>query len=142
MAPEILLHKRYGRAVDWWSFGVFIYVMLFGRYPFSGDDEHEILEAIMSDAAQYPQNMPPEISSIMKSLMHKNPARRLGGGVEDAAEVKQHPYFANIDWDALYHKQINPPFMPNIVCLYTNYYRNRLLMCPILILNLHRKSQI
>ncbi|RKO95232.1 kinase-like protein, partial [Caulochytrium protostelioides] len=28
MAPEILLNNRYGRAVDWWSFGVLIYVML------------------------------------------------------------------------------------------------------------------
>lgn len=31
MAPEILLSNRYGRAVDWWSFGVLIYVMLMGR---------------------------------------------------------------------------------------------------------------
>ena len=31
MAPEILLNRRYGLSVDWWSFGVFIYVMLVGN---------------------------------------------------------------------------------------------------------------
>jgi serine/threonine protein kinase len=30
MAPEILMNRRYGVAVDWWSFGILIYVMLVG----------------------------------------------------------------------------------------------------------------
>ena len=30
MAPEILMNRRYGVGVDWWSFGVLIYVMLVG----------------------------------------------------------------------------------------------------------------
>lgn len=31
MAPEILLEQKYGRAVDWWAFGVLIYEMLLGQ---------------------------------------------------------------------------------------------------------------
>lgn len=31
MAPEILLEHRYGRAVDWWAFGVLLYEMLLGQ---------------------------------------------------------------------------------------------------------------
>ena len=31
MAPEILAEKPYGRAVDWWSFGVLIYEMVLGK---------------------------------------------------------------------------------------------------------------
>ncbi|KAJ3055747.1 Serine/threonine kinase, partial [Quaeritorhiza haematococci] len=31
MAPEILLEKPYGRAVDWWALGVLIYEMLLGQ---------------------------------------------------------------------------------------------------------------
>lgn len=26
--------------------------------------------------------------------------------------MKEHPFFASIDWDLLYHKQITPPFKP------------------------------
>lgn len=31
MAPDILSEKPYGRAVDWWAFGVLIYEMLLGQ---------------------------------------------------------------------------------------------------------------
>lgn len=34
MAPEILMEKPYGRAVDWWSFGVLIYEMIMGKVLF------------------------------------------------------------------------------------------------------------
>ena len=39
MAPEILLNKKYGKAVDWWSFGVILYELLFGIPPFYGSNE-------------------------------------------------------------------------------------------------------
>ena len=31
MAPEIILNKGYGKAVDWWSLGILIYEMIAGR---------------------------------------------------------------------------------------------------------------
>ncbi|GAU98662.1 hypothetical protein RvY_09779-2 [Ramazzottius varieornatus] len=34
LAPEILDDADYGRAVDWWAFGVVMYEMLCGRLPF------------------------------------------------------------------------------------------------------------
>jgi hypothetical protein len=49
--------------------------------------------------------------------LNKNPARRLGGGVEDANEVRRHPYFAGVDWNALFSKTMTPPFIPTIVIL-------------------------
>ncbi|KAI8926555.1 kinase-like domain-containing protein [Entophlyctis helioformis] len=114
MAPEILMNRRYGLAVDWWSFGVLIFVMLVGRYPFHGEDENDILEAILADAIDYPTNMPRITLSLLQSLMNKVPSRRLGGGSADAEEVKRHPYFANVDWDAVLRKEHAPPFVPTI----------------------------
>ena len=29
-------------------------------------------------------------------------------------ELKAHPFFRSIDWDQLYMKEIDPPFVPNI----------------------------
>ena len=35
MAPEILQNLSYTTAVDWWSLGVLLFVMLVGHYPFN-----------------------------------------------------------------------------------------------------------
>ncbi|KAJ3203955.1 Serine/threonine kinase [Entophlyctis luteolus] len=115
MAPEILNQKdRYGRAVDWWSFGILIYVMLVGKYPFRGDEEGDILEAIMSDAIDYPPNMPHETLSLIQGLLKKDPKVRLGGGRLGAEEVKRHPYFQGQDWEGFMERRVVPPWKPVI----------------------------
>lgn len=68
MAPEILLEQRYGRAVDWWAFGILIYEMLLGQAPFRGDDEDEIFDAILEDEPLYPIHMPPDSVSILHKV--------------------------------------------------------------------------
>ncbi|KAM9949963.1 hypothetical protein ACTFIT_011188 [Dictyostelium discoideum] len=42
LAPEVLLGKGYGKAVDWWSFGTLVYEMLSGLPPFYSQDVREI----------------------------------------------------------------------------------------------------
>lgn len=37
---------------------------------------------------------------------------RLGGGKDDAEEVKGHPFFECLNWDDLYDLKITPPFIP------------------------------
>ena len=51
------MENKYGRAVDWWAFGVLIYEMLLGQSPFRGDDEDEIFDAILEDEILYPVNI-------------------------------------------------------------------------------------
>jgi len=47
-------------------------------------------------------------------LLVKDPAQRLGCGKEGISVVKQHPFFANIDWKKLYAKKIKPPIVPQV----------------------------
>ncbi|KTW27139.1 protein kinase C-like protein [Pneumocystis jirovecii RU7] len=115
MAPEILYEQPYGRAVDWWAFGVLIYQMLLGQSPFRGEDEDEIFDAIQSDEPLYPIHMPRESVSILQRLLTKDPDRRLGSGPSDALEVMAHPFFRNINWDDIYHKRVHPPYFPKVV---------------------------
>lgn len=65
---EILLEQRYGRAVDWWAFGVLTYEMLLGQSPFRGDDEDEIFDAILEDEPLYPITMPRDAVSILQKV--------------------------------------------------------------------------
>ncbi|KZS90541.1 hypothetical protein SISNIDRAFT_444049 [Sistotremastrum niveocremeum HHB9708] len=114
MAPEILLEQRYGRAVDWWAFGVLTYEMLLGQSPFRGDDEDEIFDAILEDEPLYPITMPRDAVSILQKLLTRDPARRLGSGKSDAEEIKRHAFFKDVNFDDVFHKRIQPPYCPTI----------------------------
>ncbi|PKS09300.1 hypothetical protein jhhlp_003914, partial [Lomentospora prolificans] len=114
MAPEILLDKKYGRAVDWWAFGVLIYQMLLQQSPFRGEDEDEIYDAILSDEPLYPIHMPRDSVSILQKLLTREPDQRLGSGPTDAQEIMSQPFFRTINWDDIYHKRVQPPFLPTI----------------------------
>lgn len=115
MAPEILQYAPYGKAVDWWAFGVLLYQMLLRQSPFRGDgdgDEDEIFEAILNDEPLYPINMPRESVEILQKLLTRLPAHRLGSGKRDAEEVMMHPYFRNINFDDILHLRVDPPYLP------------------------------
>ncbi|KAF8319044.1 kinase-like protein [Clavulina sp. PMI_390] len=114
MAPEILLEQRYGRAVDWWAFGVLMYEMLLGQSPFRGDDEDEIFDAILEDDPLYPVTMPRDAVSILQKLLTRDPNRRLGSGQNDAEDIKAHPFFKDTNFDDVFHKRIPPPYYPQI----------------------------
>lgn len=43
--------------------------------------------------------------------MQKNKKERLGSQ-RDFEEVKNHPWFADVDWDAVLKKEVEPPFKP------------------------------
>ncbi|XJO75848.1 hypothetical protein BDV3_006463 [Batrachochytrium dendrobatidis] len=114
MAPEILSEKPYTRAVDWWAFGVLIYEMMLGQSPFKGEDEEEIFEAIMHSEINYPSHLARDAVSLLQKLLTKDPSKRLGSGKNDALDIKQHSFFAGVDWESLKHLEIPPPFIPTV----------------------------
>lgn len=114
MAPEILKEQRYGKAVDWWAFGVLLYQMLLGQSPFRGRDEDEIFNAILTDEPLYPIQMARESVEILQALLTRDPSKRLGGGPRDSQELKEHPYFRNINFDDVLALKVAPPYLPEI----------------------------
>ncbi|XP_043941567.1 serine/threonine-protein kinase N2 [Protopterus annectens] len=114
LAPEVLTETSYTRAVDWWGLGVLIYEMLVGESPFPGDDEEEVFDSIVNDEVRYPRFLSTEAISVMRRLLRRNPERRLGASERDAEDVKKHPFFRTVDWNALLAKKVKPPFVPTI----------------------------
>lgn len=112
MAPEIVNRKGHSFAADWWSFGVLMFEMLTGALPFQGANRKETMTQILKAKLGMPLNISPEAQALLRVLFKRNPANRLGsGGIE---EIKNHVFFATIDWDALYRKEIKPPFKPAV----------------------------
>merc|ERR1711916_373502 len=64
LAPEVLVGKGYGKAVDWWSFGTLMYEMLTGLPPFYSQDVQQMYKKIMSEELAIPENVSPEAKSI------------------------------------------------------------------------------
>ena len=50
------------------------------------------------------------------NIMYPNqqPAERMGSSAADAKEIKSHPFYQSINWDALCNKKIVPQFIPNV----------------------------
>ena len=61
-------------------------------------------------------NLPPyltqEARDLLKKLLKRNAASRLGAGPGDAGEVQAHPFFRHINWEELLARKVEPPFKP------------------------------
>lgn len=109
MAPEIVNKRGHSFAADWWSFGVLMFEMLTGTLPFQGANSKETMTQILKSKLGMPNNISPEAQSLLRLLFKRVPKNRIG-----SAEIKSHVFFATIDWDALYKKEIRPPFKPAV----------------------------
>lgn len=114
LAPEILNRTGHGRAVDWWSLGALLYEMLTGLPPFYSQNRNALFDRIRFGRLEFPAYLSANAVSLLSGLLTRDPLKRLGCGEGDAEEVKKHPFFAFIDWQALLKGRMKPPWRPNV----------------------------
>jgi len=91
LAPE-LVRKKYNAKADMWALGVLIFLMLYGKYPFDGNNTQEIVHEIMKKEIQWHKQRykySKEAVDFMKALLQRDPSKRL-----TAAEAIAHPWVA------------------------------------------------
>ncbi|KAL8848477.1 MAG: hypothetical protein Q9221_006529, partial [Calogaya cf. arnoldii] len=115
LAPEVLLDEQgYTTMVDFWSLGVLVFEMCCGWSPFYADDTQQMYKNIAFGKVRFPRDaLSNEGRNFVKGLLNRNPRHRLGA-VNDAEDLKVHPFFNDMDWDALANKRIVPPFKPQL----------------------------
>lgn len=115
LAPEVLLQQGHGKPVDWWSYGTLLYEMLVGIPPFYSDNIQEMYDMILHADLVLPDRLISiEAQDLLARLLERNPKKRLGSGSRGSDEIKQHPFFKDINWDAIYNKTIPAPFIPKL----------------------------
>ncbi|CAK9435764.1 uncharacterized protein LODBEIA_P04610 [Lodderomyces beijingensis] len=111
LAPELLLNQGYTRSVDWWTLGTLLYEMLTGLPPFYDSDLPTMYKKILQNPLRFPPFLEKtDAQDLLIKLLQKDPSKRL----DDAHEIKTHPFFKDIDWNKLLNKSYLPPFKPNV----------------------------
>ncbi|KAL4223686.1 hypothetical protein ACF0H5_017154 [Mactra antiquata] len=118
VSPELLnalnndIVEYHGVEVDWWSLGVCMYEMLFGKTPFT--DESGSMVATYSNIMNYKAALKfpssPFISSKAESLIRSlltETDRRL-----NYKQILKHAFFDLVIWDKL--REVKPPFVPQL----------------------------
>lgn len=114
LAPEIVRGEGHGSAVDWWTFGIFLYELLHGTTPFKGQGNRATLFNVVGQPLKFPDTPPVSLVArdLIRGLLVKDPQKRIAYR-RGATEIKQHPFFEGVNW-ALVRSSV-PPHVPDPV---------------------------
>ncbi|KAK3123743.1 hypothetical protein QOZ80_8AG0635360 [Eleusine coracana subsp. coracana] len=114
LAPEIIKGEGHGSAVDWWTFGIFLYELLFGKTPFKGSGNRATLFNVVGQPLRFPESPIVSFSArdLIRGLLVKDPQHRLGYK-RGTTEIKQHPFFEGVNWALI--RCASPPEVPKPV---------------------------
>ncbi|VDK87871.1 unnamed protein product [Dibothriocephalus latus] len=112
LAPEIILHRGYGPSVDWWAFGILLFEMVIGRSPFYSSDVGNIYSKIVNADLCIPPSakLSESLKHLIGNLLQKEVSKRYGSLREGSFEIRRHAWFADVDWSALFHQKVVPPY--------------------------------
>ncbi|CAD5169821.1 unnamed protein product [Musa acuminata subsp. malaccensis] len=114
LAPEIIKGEGHGSAVDWWTFGIFMYELLFGKTPFKGSGNRATLFNVVGQPLRFPES--PTVSfaarELIRGLLVKEPQHRFAYK-RGASEIKQHPFFEGVNWALI--RCASPPEIPKSI---------------------------
>ena len=111
LAPEIIQGQGYDKTCDWFSFGVVVFEMFLGYHPFKSKNT-KIDPNIYLRKIYIPEKIGKDAKDLIEKLFVVEPKKRLG--FSSANEIKNHPFFKDIDFNKVLNKEYNPPFIPKL----------------------------
>ena len=112
IAPEILKGKGYSISCDYWSIGVTIYELFYGKFPFGNNakDIIDIYKETVNQPLYFPYNTShyTDINNLLSNLLKKKVKERLC----NLNLIKGEKFFLNFDWDKLIDFKLKPPYIP------------------------------
>lgn len=114
LSPEIIRARKlgggYGVSVDWWGLGTMMYEMFTSWAPFYDRNIKVMLQKILVAPLEFPAAL--VISGngkdIITKLLERSVDRRIGSN-GNHKEIRDHPFYASIDFKKLYNRELTPP---------------------------------
>ncbi|TFY62027.1 hypothetical protein EVJ58_g4120 [Rhodofomes roseus] len=111
VAPEVYRGPAYSYGADVWAAGVIIYKMAFGKLPFGLTKKMEMQDRVKQTCLsplEFPEDgrktVSAEFKDLLSQMLEKDPSKR-----PQAKDLKSHPYFAVIPWDAIARREGSGP---------------------------------
>jgi protein-serine/threonine kinase len=104
IAPEVYKGIGYSKEIDWWSFGIVIYEMLTGKFPFKriGKGNKKIFNLDVNFELKSP------LSNDAKDLIGKLLEKDINKRLTEPFDIMNHSFFKDVNWDDVYNKKILP----------------------------------
>lgn len=112
MAPEIVTHKGYGFAADWWAIGILLFELNAGSSPFYSRNTTKIFKNIVNCAYKMPSYFSVDLKDIVNNLLQENLSKRYGNLKNGVEDIKQHRWFRSVNWLAILSRKIVPAYKP------------------------------
>jgi len=114
LSPEIIKGTGHSRGADWWSLGALIYEMLCGRPPHYNRDRQQMLRDICEKPIPMKPYFSAEATDLLKKLLERDPKKRIAASDRDSDELREHKFFADIDWKAIKKKTHEAVYKPKV----------------------------
>ena len=77
IAPEVLRNEKFDHRIDLYSFGIMLYRIVYGKFPFQTGDQLKIYKAHLDEEFNFPQSSySNKITNVIKTLVSKEPDKR------------------------------------------------------------------
>eukprot|EP00808_Paulinella_micropora_P000878 g71998.t1 len=117
LSPEMIKGKGHGFATDYWSLGIVIYKLLTGDVPWSDDNPMGTYQLVMqSKGVPWPEGVEvaKDALEVVEGLLHKEAPLRLGVAGGSSSSLRQHPWFADVNWQHLLVGTATSPFKVDV----------------------------
>ena len=83
IAPELLKNEQHNHTVDFYSLGILLYRIVYGKFPFNSDNEIDIYKAHIEEEFTFADTTySKKLINVISKLLNKNPSERYETALE------------------------------------------------------------
>ena len=102
LSPKMLSKEGTTKSSDVYGIGAILFEMVTGAPPFYNQDTDLMYKNISENNLMFPEFFNEELKDVLKQMLNKDPKKRIR-----ISELKEHPFFGDLDWDLIKIKKFN-----------------------------------